>query len=168
MTYADATLPEFEREAASTRRVLERIPADKWNWKAHDKSNTIGWNANHLAEIIGWVEGTLTRNDWNLAPADGEPYQSPALETPEAVLALFDSNVAAAKAAIANVDDASVGETWRLLRGRQVMIELPRAAVIRTFILNHLIHHRAILTVYLRLNDLAVPAVYGPSGDEEG
>ncbi|TWT75874.1 DinB superfamily protein [Posidoniimonas polymericola] len=168
MDYSDLVLPEFLRETASTRRVLERAPADKWDWSPHPKSRTIGWNANHLAEIVGWVEGTLTQTEWEINPVGGEPYQSPNHPTPAAVLAEFDANVESARAAIERVSDDEMQVTWRLLNQGQAWIEEPRANVVRTFILNHLIHHRAILTVYLRLNDIPVPGLYGPSADEPG
>lgn len=166
MTYAESILPEFDQEMASARKVLEQIPDDKFSWKAHPKSNSIGWNANHLAEIPGWVEGTLTTDSWDIAPVGGERYQSPALTTRKAVLELFDQNVAAARKAIQVVKEEDLGTMWSLLDGGKPYFTLPRAAVIRTFVLNHLIHHRAILCVYLRLNDLPVPGMYGPSGDE--
>ena len=97
MSYADAILPEFDQEMASTRKVLERVPEDKWDWKAHPKSNTIGWNANHLAEIPGWVAGTFTGTEWDFAPPDGPRYESPSFKKREEVLKLFDDNVASAR-----------------------------------------------------------------------
>jgi DinB superfamily len=166
MTYAEMILPEFDQEMASTRKVLERVPEDKLEWRAHPKSNTIGWNANHLAETPGWVEGTLTMPSWDVAPAGGEPYKSPKLTTKREILALFDQNVAAARKAIAAVKDADMGKEWSLLKAGQPIFTMPRSAVIRSFVLNHTIHHRAILCVYLRLNGIPVPGMYGPSGDE--
>ncbi len=164
MTYAESILPEFEQEMASTRKVLERIPDDKLDWKAHPKSNTIGWNANHIAEMPGWVDGTINRDAWDIAPSSGEPYQSPKLSSTREILEHFDQNVASAKKAIASASDEAMTKNWSLLKGGQAMITMPRAGVIRTFVINHIIHHRAILSVYLRLNE--VPGMYGPSGDE--
>lgn len=166
MSYADMILPEFEQEMASTRKVLERLPEDKFDWRAHPKSNTIGWNANHVAEIPGWVEGTLTQDSWDIHPVDGEPYQTPKFATRKEVLDFFDANVASARQAIGQVKEDSLGQSWSLLQQGQPIITMPRAAVIRNFVLNHLIHHRAHLCVYLRLNDIPVPGMYGPSGDE--
>jgi uncharacterized damage-inducible protein DinB len=166
MTYAAQILPEFDHEMANTRKVLERLPDDKLGWQPHAKSHTIGWNANHLAEIPGWVGPTLTATEWDIAPAGGEPYRSPQLASRQAIVALFDRNVAAARQALANVKDESLGQMWSLMKGGQTLFAMPRAAVIRSFVLNHTIHHRAILCVYLRLNDIAVPGMYGPSGDE--
>lgn len=166
MGYAETILPEFDQEMANTRKVLERVPEDKLDWQAHPKSHTIGWNANHLAEIPGWVEGTLAGTTWDIAPVGGEPYQSPKLTTRREIVELFDRNVAAARKAIAAVRDEEMGQTWSLLKAGKPMITMPRAAVIRSFVLNHVIHHRAHLCVYLRLNDIPVPGLYGPSGDE--
>jgi uncharacterized damage-inducible protein DinB len=165
MSYADAILPEFEQEMANTRKVLERVPEDKLEWRAHAKSNTIGWVANHLAEIPGWVEGTLSQSSWDIAPAGGHPYQSPKLASRQAILALFDQNVAAGRKALAAARDEEMAQMWSLLQAGQPMFTMPRSVVIRSFVLNHTIHHRAILCVYLRLNDIPVPGMYGPSGD---
>jgi len=166
MSYADTILPEFDQEMATTRKVLERIPEDKLDWKPHPKSNTIGWNANHLAEMAGWVEGTLTQLEWDITPEGGEPYESPKLTSRQEILDLFDKNVAEARKAFSEVKDEAMGEVWSLTKGGEPMITMPRAAVIRMFVLSHTVHHRAILCVYLRLNDIPVPGIYGPSGDE--
>ena len=166
MTYAEGILPEFDQEMASTRKVLERVPDDKLSWRAHPKSNTIGWNANHLAEIPGWVEGTLTTESWDFAPVGGDQYRSPDLGSRREILELFDRNVAAARKAIAAVRDEDMSLSWSLLQGGQPILTMSRSAVIRGLIVNHAIHHRAHLCVYLRLNDIPVPSMYGPSGDE--
>jgi uncharacterized damage-inducible protein DinB len=150
MPYAETILPEFDQEIASTRKVLERVPDDKLDWRAHPKSNTIGWNANHLAEILGWVEGTIAHDTWDFAPVGGPVYQSPRLATRKEILDLFDRNVASARKAIASARDEDMGKMWSLVQAGQTLLTLPRAAAIRTFIMNHLIHHRAILCVYLR------------------
>ncbi len=166
MSYGESILPEFDQEMASTRKVLERVPEDKLDWRAHPKSNTIGWNANHLAEIPGWVEGTLAELTWDMDPVGGERYQSPKLTTRQDILDLFDRNVAAARKALAAVKDEEMGKTWSLLEAGKPIVTMPRTAVMRGFVLNHIIHHRAHLCVYLRLNDIPVPGMYGPSGDE--
>ena len=167
MSIAESILPELEIEMAGTRKVLERVPDDKLDWKAHEKSNTIGWVANHLAEIIGWVEGTLTQDSWDIHPAGGEQYESPKLDRTAAILELFDRNLAAARRQIAATPDNEFGKMWSLLSGGQPLITMPKLGVVRTWVLNHTIHHRGHLCVYLRLNDIPVPALYGPSGDEQ-
>ena len=167
MSLAEMLLPEFDQEMARTRKVLERVPEDKLNWKAHPKSNTIGWNANHLAEIPGWAVGALTTSSLDIAPPGGPRYESPRLTRRAEIVDLFDRNVAAARKALASMPDEQLTQSWSLLQGGKPMFTMPRLAVIRGFILNHTIHHRAILCVYLRLNNIPVPAIYGPSGDEQ-
>ena len=166
MSDSEAILPEFDAEMASTRKVLERVPEDRLDWQPHPKSHTIGWNANHLAELPGWAVTTLASPSLDLAPAGGEPYRSPKLATRRELLDAFDRNVAAARGAIAAARDEDLAQPWSLLRAGETLMTMPKAAVIRSFVLNHVIHHRAILCVYLRLNDIPVPGMYGPSGDE--
>jgi uncharacterized damage-inducible protein DinB len=166
MTYAESILPEFDREMANTRKVLERIPDDKLDWQAHPKSHTIGWNANHVADIPHWLVMTLTQPSLDVAPVGGERYPFPKLASREEILELFDRNVAAARKAIAEAKDEDMGQMWTLSQGGKPIFTMPRSAVVRGMVLNHLMHHRAHLCVYLRLNDIPVPGMYGPSGDE--
>ena len=167
MTIAESIIPELDVEMAGTRRCLERIPDDKFDWKAHEKSNSIRWVACHLAEIPGWVEGTLMQDSWDINPPDAEPYQSPTFDTTQEILDLFDSNVSTAREKIAETPDEEFFKSWSLLSAGETLITMPKLGVIRTWVLNHTIHHRAHLCVYLRMNDLPVPALYGPSGDEQ-
>ena|SRR5947209_1382805 len=166
MSYAQAILPEFDHETANTRKVLECVPETKLDWQAHPTSRTIGWNANHLAEILGWVEGWLTAPSWDFAPIGGEPYQAPKMRTSREILDLFDRNAAAARRALAAVKDGQMTQSWSLLCAGKPLFTMPRATLIRRFVLNHLIHHRAILCVYLRMNNVPVPGMYDPTGDE--
>jgi len=122
--------------------------------------------AAHLAEIPGWVGGTLTQDSWDINPVGGVPYKSPIATSRSQVLDLFDKNVAEARAAIVATPDSDYMHSWSLLSGGETLFKMPRIAVIRGFVLNHTIHHRAHLCVYLRLNDIPVPSLYGPSGDE--
>lgn len=161
MAYAEMILPEYDQEMASARKVLELVPDDKFDWRAGETFNTIGWNANHLAEIPGWVAGTLAETSWEV-----EGYESPVLTSAAEIVALFDKNVTEGREAIANVKDEDMGVAWSLLHGGKPLMTMPRAAVVRGFVLNHLVHHRAHLIVYLRLNDVKVPGMYGPSADE--
>ena len=166
MTYAETILPEFDHEMASTREVLARIPDDKLDWRAQPKFNTIGWNANHVADLAGWVKMAITTDSLDVAPVDGPRYQSPKLTSVREILDLFDRNVADARVAIAEANCDEMGKPWSLLQGGQPILTMPRAAVVRSFVLNHMIHHRAHLCVYLRLNDVSLPGMYGPSGDK--
>jgi uncharacterized damage-inducible protein DinB len=168
MTYAQSILPEFDQEMANTRKVLERVPEDKLDWRPHAKSNTIGWNANHLAEMPGWVAMTIGKSSLDIAPPGAAAYQSPKGRTRAEILEVFDKNVAAARQAISAAKDEEMDKPWSLLKGSQTLFTMPRRAVVRTFVINHIIHHRAVLCVYLRLNDVPVPGMYGPSGDDGG
>ncbi len=168
MTIAESILPEFEMEMANTRKVLDRIPDDKLDWKAHEKSLSIGSVGSHLASIPGWVEMTLTQDVLDVNPKGGEPYQPPKCDSRQEILDLFDANVAAAKKTIAATPDEEFGKSWSLLSGGEALLTMPKLGVIRTYVLNHTIHHRGHLCVYLRLNDIPVPGLYGPSADDKG
>jgi uncharacterized damage-inducible protein DinB len=166
MSYADMILPEFDQEMANTRKALERIPDDKLDWQPHPKSHTIGWNANHLADLPNWLVLTLTTPSLDIAPVGGAAYALPKLTTRQEIVDLFDRNVAAARKALSEVKDEDVAAPWTLAHAGTTIFTLPRAAVVRGMVLNHMVHHRAILLVYLRLNNIPVPGMYGPSGDE--
>jgi len=168
MSLSQSILPEFDREMGGTRKVLERIPEDKLDWKVHPKSNTMGWVAMHLAELPGWATLALNGNSFDIEPPGGEPYRTPAATSREDILNRFDKNVAAARAAIASISDEKLMKPWSLLKAGQTIFTMPRLAMLRGFVLNHSIHHRAHLCVYLRLNEVPVPALYGPSADEKG
>lgn len=159
-----ALLAEFDQEMASTRRVLEAVPGDKLDWKPHDKSFSLGELANHTANIPMWSELTMTAEELQFEGMEPQPE----LHDAEAILAAFDERVAAAREHFAAADPASWGTTWTAKMGEKVAFSMPRAAVVRTFIMNHMIHHRGQLTVYLRLLDEPVPGVYGPSADDAG
>jgi hypothetical protein len=163
----DAWLAVFDEEMPLTRRCLERVPEERFTWRPHPKSPTLGWLANFCAQLISWTPMTIA--------TDGLDFGDPANQTPRAelttraeVLDLFDRNVAAARAALATVSDARLAGTWTLRRGAEVMVSRPREEVLRRWVLHHAIHHRAQLGVYLRLLDVPVPAIYGPSADEVG
>jgi uncharacterized damage-inducible protein DinB len=127
----------------------------------------MGALALHIAMMTGWGADTLKNDNFDVAPVDGPPYQMPEAKTTAEVLALFDQNVVALKQALTEADDAAMMKQWSLLQGGKPMFTMPRVAVMRGMILNHLVHHRGQLTVYLRLNDVPVPAIYGPSADEQ-
>lgn len=168
MTFAKMTLPEFEHEMATTRKVLERLPEAKMDWKANEKSNTVGWNACHLAEIPGWAANILTEPFFDMNPTGTDPYRTPSLRSRAEILAMFDANVTEAKKAIAGMKDSSIMEPWEFRDHGTVLLTMPRAVAFRTWILSHTIHHRAVLSTYYRLLGVPVPAMYGPSADEQG
>jgi uncharacterized damage-inducible protein DinB len=165
MPISFALLPEFEHEMAGTRKTIERMPEDRLEWRPHPRSATMGRLATHLAELAGFAERALTSESFDMRPG-GAAMPARELGSCAEILDLFDRNVAAGKAAIAATGDAEWMAPWTLLANGQVVFHLPRVAVVRHSVLNHSIHHRAQLTVYLRLNDVAVPALYGPSADE--
>ncbi len=166
MTIGQMMLGEFDQEMQNTRKTLERCPDDKWNWKPHDKSGTVGWLAGHIATMPGWTAVTLTTDQLDYAPVDGPAYQPPKTDNRKELLAVFDKNVAEARAALSTASDQEMMKPWKLLAGGKEILTLPRVACLRGMIFNHIIHHRAQLTVYFRLLGIPVPALYGPSADE--
>jgi uncharacterized damage-inducible protein DinB len=165
MTLSEMLLPEFDQEMASTRKTIERVPDDKLDWQPHAKSTTMRGLITHLSNMPTWVGHTLGKDALDLAPQGVPLRAAPAGSTKEAV-ETFDRNVAEARAAIADADDAAFGGSWSLLQNGRTILTLPKSAVLRSFVMNHIIHHRAQLGVYLRLNDVPVPSIYGPSADE--
>jgi uncharacterized damage-inducible protein DinB len=158
-------MPEFDQEMANTRKVLVRVPEDRLTWKPHVKSMSLAELATHLASIPGWTTFTLESEFLDM----GTPEASQAPKTVSSLqelLALFDKGVTAARTALAAASDECLQAVWSLRTGEQTLFTMPRIAVLRTFILNHGIHHRGQLEVYLRLNDVPLPAIYGPSADE--
>jgi uncharacterized damage-inducible protein DinB len=166
MTIGQMMLDEFDQEMQNTRKVLERCPDEKWNWKPHEKSGTLGWLAGHVGTVPEWITMTINTDHLDYAPVDGPSYTPPKIENRAQLLAAFDKGSAEARAALAKVSDADIAKGWRLLAGGQEVFTMPRVACIRGMCLNHLIHHRAQLTVYFRLVGVPVPGLYGPSADE--
>lgn len=166
MSLATSLLPEFDQEMANLRKTLERIPDGKLGWKPHKKSMSLGGLATHLATMLTWVNYTIEASELDLAPPGKPPYKAEELATRAAILAAFDKNAAAARKAIEGASDAKLKGMWTLLAGGKKLFSLPRIACLRSFTMNHMIHHRGQLSVYLRLLDVPVPALYGPSADE--
>lgn len=160
MSIADGLLPEFDQEMASTRRLLERVPSDQATWKPHPKSFPLGHLAQLVARMPGWIPQMLQGASLDLADAPGYSF-----ETTDVLLAEFDRNVAAAKQAIGRSRDADYAVPWSLKHGDHVIFTAPRGVVVRQTI-SHLVHHRGQLTVYLRLLDVPLPPIYGPTADE--
>ncbi len=165
MGLSEALLPEFDHEMANTRRTLERIPEDKFGWKPHEKSGTLSWLATHLANLPSWSVLTIDQDSFDL-PSPESRRQAPTANSRREILETFDKNVVAARAAIARASDAHLLKPWTLRSAGKTVLTLPRIAVLRGFVMSHSIHHRAQLGVYLRLNNVPVPAIYGPSADE--
>jgi uncharacterized damage-inducible protein DinB len=166
MAIRDAFLPEFDQEMTTTRKTLERVPEDKVAWKPHDTSMPMGRLAGHIAEMVGFAAATFQGDSFDFRPAGAPPPQPMVMSSRKQLLDIFDKNVAAAHAAIAKASDEDLQKTWTLMNGGKTFFAMPRIAVLRGMILSHVIHHRGQLSVYLRMNKVPVPSIYGPSGDE--
>ncbi len=164
---AATLLPELDQEMASTRKTLERIPENRFTWKPHEKSFSMIDLATHVANVPGWGTMTITSDSFDVAPG-GVPIKNSAAASVKELLEKLDTGVAAARAALEGASDEHLLAPWSLLGNGQTYFTLPRVTVLRSFVMNHLIHHRAQLGLYLRLNDVAVPAIYGPSADDAG
>ncbi len=164
MAEKDGLMAELKHEAAGTRKILEKVPQDKFDWKPHDKSMIIGRLAAHIAEIPVWINRIVEANEFDF---NTMPLQRNTCEDTAALLKVFEDRQAAALAALQNVTDEMLQEKYILRRGEQVVYELPRKVLMRSIAYNHIIHHRGQLSVYLRLLDVPVPGMYGPSADEK-
>jgi uncharacterized damage-inducible protein DinB len=156
-------LPEFDQEFAQTRRTLERVPLEKAAWRPHAKSYTLGELAAHVADIPRWVPVTVAQDEFTM---EG-PYEPVIPDSVAGLLAHFDEGLAEARRLIEGASEADLAATWSMKQGGEVVLAMPKSAVLRSFVLSHSIHHRAQLGVYLRLLDVPVPAIYGPSADEQ-
>ena len=168
MSISKTILPEFDHEMANTRKTLERVPEDKFDWKPHEKSMALGDLATHLANIPSWTKNTFEADELDIAPPGAPPYRLERTKSRAALLEAFDQNVTQARDALEGATDENWQGKWSLLMTGKTIFTLPRTAVMRGFILSHSIHHRAQLGVYLRLLDVPVPSIYGPSADEGG
>ncbi len=163
MKISDLLLGELQQEAATTRRMLERVPQDALGWKPHEKSMTLGQLAAHAANLLGkWFDATLNEDEFDIAAE----YPSLHHDSVPVILEAFDRNISEAVELLKGQTDERLFATWRLRRGEQVLFEMPRYAVLRSMVFNHLIHHRGQLSVYLRLRNVPLPFVYGPTADE--
>jgi uncharacterized damage-inducible protein DinB len=158
-------LAALQREIKLTRPFLERLPADQFDWQPHAKSMTLGQLASHLADMLGNIEDTLATDSYDMATAPSA--DRPATATsPAEILARFDHNACRACGALAAATDVALAQVWTFSVGEQVIFSQPRAQIVRELLLDHLIHHRGQLSVYLRLLEVAVPGTYGPTADE--
>jgi len=165
MRQSETLLPELKQEMATTRRLLERVPDDRTGWKPHDKSMSLGRLASHVAELPSFVAMILGSEEFDLA-SRGAGYTPKTLSGHQEMLDEFDANVRNAQAAIESAENEALMQPWTFRRGERVVFTLPRIVALRTIFFSHIIHHRGQLSVYLRLNDVPVPSIYGPSADE--
>jgi uncharacterized damage-inducible protein DinB len=162
MAIAESILPEFDHEMQTTRSLLERVPEANPDWKPHAKSMSLGQLASHIAELTAWTNSTLQQTELDFAKGDYKP----AVFTNTAdLLKMFDGLVKSAREVLAATPDQDMMVPWTLRNGDHVIFTMPRIAVLRSFVMNHMIHHRGQLSVYLRLNDVPLPSIYGPSAD---
>ncbi len=166
MALRDGLLAQFDHEVVGTRKTLERVPEGKPDWAPHPKSMKMGRLAGHLAELPGWIAQIISEDSLDVRPAGGSQRQPFVMKSRGELLDKFDSSVKAGRAALAAASDETLLGKWTLLAGGQTVFSMPRLAVLRSFVLSHIIHHRAQLGVYLRMNDVPVPSLYGPSADE--
>ncbi|MFZ5623279.1 MAG: DinB family protein [Gemmatimonadota bacterium] len=166
MPIAELLIPEFDNEMGRTRRVLERLPDGKLDWRPHEKSWTLRELATHVAQIPGWLTYAIRTDELDIAPVDGPPMEQPRPESTAGILALFEGALGEARAALAGTKDDAFDATWTLKAGGKTIFSASRYMVVRETVLNHLVHHRGQLTVYLRQCGAPVPGTYGPSADE--
>lgn len=164
MAFTDAFLPEFDHEMKTTRSLLERVPIEKFDWKPHAKSTSLGVLASHIANLAGYGALVATSEESNFA-ASGSRYVPPEYRAREELLKTFDENVKKTREAVIALSDHDLRQPWSLKNGDVTIFTLPRTATFRTFMMNHMIHHRGQLSVYLRENDVALPSIYGPTAD---
>jgi len=168
MAIRDSLLPELDHELATTRQVLAVVPEAQTSFRPHVKSWTLGELSLHVANLLTWLPMTLKGTELDLDPPGGPRFVPPKFESAAATLKTFDGAARAARAALAAASDADLLVPWTLKKHGQAMFTMPRAACVRSFVMNHLIHHRGQLTVYLRLCDVPLPSIYGPTADVTG
>ncbi len=166
MPIVDSLLPEYDHELATTRRLLERVPEAELAWKPHEKSMSLGQLAGHVANIPFWLSATLAASFYDVSVGDQQATLEPPVSR-EVLLREFDEKVSKARASLAKATDAEMMAPWTLKSGGHEIFTMPRATAIRSFVMNHLIHHRGQLSVYLRLKDVPLPSMYGPTADEQ-
>lgn len=163
MSLTQALIAEIKNESASTQKLLERIPADQLTWKPHEKSMDMKKLATHIAVLAGWPGVIAQTNELDLASAP----QPGAVNSAEDLVKILDEGVQKSIEALENIQDEDLNQAWSLKHGDHVIFNMPKAATIRSFALNHLIHHRAQLGVYLRMLNVPIPGMYGPSADDQ-
>jgi uncharacterized damage-inducible protein DinB len=167
MSIAEKLLPEFDSEFASTRKILALVPDDKLTWKPHEKSMALGRLAWHVSDFPSWCAETLKKDFLEFSPEDGPKMANEWKDkTREKILERFDADIKVAREALSSTSDEKWPQPWKMLWGGQAVIDEPRRDVYRRVVMNHMVHHRAQLGVYLRLNGIPIPGVYGPSADE--
>jgi len=164
MAIAQALLPEFDHEMATTRKMLERFPEDKVEWRPHETCMTLGRLAGHVAELAGWTTVTMNQDKLEMDPST---YKPNIISSRAEALKQFDETVKAGRAALAGASDETYMKPWTFVAGGQALFTMPKIAVLRSFVMNHMIHHRGQLAAFYRIAGVPVPSIYGPSKDEQ-
>lgn len=168
MPIIDAFLAELDHEAATTRRLLERVPEEKMGWKPHEKSMTLSRLAGHVAELPGWARTILGDDEFDVVRSTDRGYRANQPETTAELLRVHDDNVAGFRAAAEGVSDEHLRGHWRMVKEGKVLLDLSRIVALRSFVISHMVHHRGQLSVYLRLLEVPLPQIYGPTADDRG
>lgn len=166
MSLIETFLTEFDHEASTTRKLLERLPGDRMEFRPHPKSFTMAALATHIVNMVKWGTVTVNEDSFDYAPEGAAPYKEEPVASSAEALEQFDAHLAAFREALKASSEAAMFANWSLLAGGKTVMTMPRVAVLRSMILNHIIHHRGQLSVYLRMCDVPVPSIYGPSADE--
>jgi uncharacterized damage-inducible protein DinB len=165
MSIAESLLPEFDRETGLTRQLLERVPNEKASWKPHPKSFSLGDLSLHIANLLTWAVSTMKQTEFDINPPGGPGFAPLKFESVGSTLKALDENVRTTRAVIAGATDGELMVMWTFKNGGKTVFSMPRIAVLRSFVMNHMIHHRGQLTVYLRELDVPLPQIYGPTAD---
>jgi uncharacterized damage-inducible protein DinB len=166
MTIAESLLPEFDQEMANTRKVIARVPNGKTDWRPHPKSMPLGYMTVHISRLAGWVNMIMEKDEFDVGLMMKSGFKMPDFESAEKSVEVFDEVIAKARATLAGASDADFLKPWSLKNNGEVRFTAPKVGALRSMVFNHMIHHRGQLTVYLRLNDVPLPGLYGPTADE--
>jgi len=164
MKFIDPMIAQLKHEAAVTRKFLERIPEDKFDWKPHEKCMALGYLSSHIAESLSWTREVVEKDEIDIQAGSYQPWEG---KTRAEISKKFDDGLRDAIDAMKGVSNEALGETWTMKVGGETAFSAPRGATLQAFIISHMIHHRAQLGLYLRLNDIPVPQAYGPTADEK-
>lgn len=161
MSFAHSFLAEFEQEMEGTGSIVKLVPQSLLTWKAHESLRTIGWVASHIVDTLSWTEVIVKEPSFDISPPGEPPHDTPLIESVEQIGQQFEANFASTKELVSSAEDAAFAEPWTLLQNEKTLFTAPRGQVLKNFLINHVIHHRAFLIAYLRMNNVECPGLYG-------